>query len=134
MHPQKHLELVEEDTGSDDKPGPSNDVTKKSVQLTPHKTIARYAPFQQDIVEMAPFSLDIVRKGSLSGSQLCQLRSNASLLIKCYCYGRHPSCLPDKYVRGKLSVDHNLSCSCGSFPSLRHNKIEHTLPSETWPT
>ena len=53
MHPHKHWELVEEDRGSDDKPGPSRDVTTKSVQLT-------------FIVEMATFSLCIAKEKGAS--------------------------------------------------------------------
>ncbi len=42
----------------------------------------------------------------------------------CLRYGWHPGHLPTECACGRrFTVDHALSCHCGGFPSLHHNKI-----------
>ena len=42
----------------------------------------------------------------------------------CLRYGWHTPLLPSNCVCGKhFSVEHALSCSCGGFPSIRHNEL-----------
>ena len=70
-------------------------------------------------------------KGSFSWLVTLPLSDHGFVLHKgafrdtlCIRYGWQPSLLPSSCVCGKsFTIDHCLSCPCGGFPSIRHNKL-----------